>query len=441
MKQLFRAIAFAVLATAASQPARAAITISGDPVLYWNKIMLDTLPASQAIRAYAMMNIAVYDSVNAASGYQSHTFLNGVSAPGGDTRAAAAQAAHDVLVAVNPGAAAQYDAALTDSLALVANGSAKTNGVLTGQAYAAASVASRANDGAFDPVTYTPSGLPGRYAPTPPGSTTLPIFPQWADVDPFILDSPSQFRAGPPPAIGSAAYATAFNEVKELGSAGSATRTADQTAAAQFWATANGSTYMRLALEASEDEGLSTLDSARLFARLGTGVADTLIALWDTKYYYDYWRPITAIRNADLDGNPLTIADPTWQSLIAAPAHPDYVSAHSALGAAVTSILLDTIGDEAFCATLAPAPQRCWSSLEAMSLDGALSRIYGGIHFRFDSEAGIAMGTQVAQFQRASGAFAAAPEPASWALMIAGFGLVGLALRRERRVRVKVAYA
>ena len=440
MKRLFRAIAVAALALAFEfgPPARAAIVVGGDPVLYWNQVMLNTLPPSQAIRSYAMMNIAVYDAVNAASGYQSHIYTNGVSTPGGDSRAAAAQAAHDVLVAVNPGAAAQYDAALTASLDLVANGAAKTNGVLTGQAYAAAIVAGRASDGAFDPVTYTPSGLPGRYAPTPPGFGA-PIFPQWADVDPFLLDSPSQFRAAPPPALGSAAYAAAFNEVKDLGSAISATRTDDQGAAAQFWATANGATYMQLALEASADEGLSTLDSARLFARLGTGVADTLIALWDTKYYYDYWRPITAIQRADLDGNPRTIADPDWQSLIAAPAHPDYVSAHSALGAALTSILLDTIGDEAFCSTIGPNT-RCWSSLEAMSLDGALSRIYGGIHFRFDSEAGIALGTQVAQFQRATGAFAAVPEPASWALVIVGFGLVGMALRRQRR-RVSVRFA
>lgn len=420
------------LGLACGRPVGAAIVVTDDPVLYWNQLMLDTLPGSAAIRTYAMMNIAMYDAVNATSGYRNGSYLTGVTNPGGIGGAAAVQAAHDILVNANPGGVGQYDAALAASLAQFADGTAKTNGIFTGQAYAAAMIANRASDGAFDSIAYTPSGLPGRYALTPPGFGP-PIFPQWRNVDPFLLNNPDQFRASPPPALGSQAYADAFNEVKALGSATSAIRTADQTAAAQFWGTANGSTYMRLGLEISADEGLSTFDNARLFALLGTGIADTLITLWDAKYHYDAWRPVTAIQNAGLDGNPLTEADPGWQSLIVAPAHPSYISAHSALGAMVTGILLDTIGDEAFCSTIGPNT-RCWSSLDAISLDGSNSRVWGGIHFSYDRDAGLAAGTRIARWELGQTAFNPVPEPATWAMMIAGAGLVGTALRRRRRI-------
>ncbi|HVF93940.1 MAG TPA: PEPxxWA-CTERM sorting domain-containing protein [Sphingomonas sp.] len=419
------------LALAGGKPAEAAVTITDDPVLYWNQLMLDTLPGSAAIRTYAMMNIAMYDSLNATLGYRNSSYLSGVVNPGGTGGVAAVQAAHDILVNANPAAIAQYDAALAGSLAQFADGDGKANGIATGQAYAAAMITSRSSDGAFGSIPYTPSGLPGGYAPTPP-AFGAPIFEQWGNVTPFVLDSPDQFRAAPPPALTSQAYADAFDEVKAIGSATSTTRTADQTAAAQFWGTANGSTYMRLGLEISADEGLSTFDNARLFALLGTGIADTLISLWNTKYYYDFWRPVTAIRNADSDGNPLTDADPDWLSLINAPAHPSYVSAHSALGAMTMGLLLETIGDETVCATIGPNT-RCWSGLEAISADGSSSRLWGGIHFDFDRQAGLTMGTQIAAWQLSQGTFNAVPEPATWQLMIVGVGLVGAALRRPRR--------
>lgn len=432
MDKLSRVVVPALcLALAWARPTQAAIVVTDDPVLYWNQLMLDTVPGSAAIRTYAMMNIAMYDSLNATLGYHNAPYLAGIANPGGSGSVAAVQAAHDILVGTNPGATAQYDAALSASLAQFKDGTAKANGIVTGQAYAAATIANRAGDGAFASVPYMPSGLPGGYAPTPPGSLP-PIFPQWADVTPFLLESQDQFRAAPPPDLASQVYADALNEVKAIGALNSATRTEDQTAAAKFWGTANGSTYMRLGLEMSADEGLSTFENARLFALLGTGIADTLISLWDTKYHYDFWRPVTAIRGADLDGNPLTEADPEWLSLIAAPPHPSYVSAHSALGAVTTSILLDVIGDEAFCSTIG-ANTRCWSSLADISSDGSSSRLWGGIHFGFDRDAGLAMGAQVARWELSRATFNAVPEPSGWLLMIVGVGLVGTALRRRGR--------
>lgn len=426
------------LAFACVQPANAAVVVTDNPVLYWNQLMLDTLPGSAAIRSYAMMNIAMYDSVNATQGYKYKSYLNGVTNPGGNGNAAAIQAAHDILVDANPGGAAQYGAALSSSLAQIPDSAAKARGIVTGKAYAAAMIAKRTNDGAFDSVSYSFSGLPGRYAPTAPGFGP-PIFPQFPTVKPFLLNSQSQFRVGPPPDLASQAYADAFNQVKELGSLISGTRTPDQEAAAKFWSTANGSTYMRLALEISADEGLSTFENARLFALLGTGIADTLISVWDNKYHYDFWRPVTAIQNADTDGNPLTEADTSWQSLINAPPHQSYVSAHSALGAMATGILLKTIGDESFCATIGPN-YRCWDSLDALSTDGSSSRIWGGIHFNFDREAGLSVGRQVAEWELSQIAFSAVPEPGTWTMMIAGFGLMGSMLRRRRTApRVAVA--
>ena len=441
MNKLTRAAIPAVLflACASAPPATAAVAVTDDPVLYWNQLMLDTVPGSGAIRTYAMMNIAMYDSLNATLGYRNASYLTGVSSFGGIGGVAAVQAAHDILASTNPGAIAQYDAALSASLAQFADGAGKTNGIATGQAYAAAMITNRANDGAFASVTYTPSGLPGGYAPTPPGFGS-PIFPQWGDVTPFLLDSPEQFRAPPPPELTSAAYADAVNEVKAIGWADSATRTADQTAAAQFWSTANGSTYMRLGLEITADEGLSTFENARLFSLLGAGIADTLITLWDTKYHYDLWRPVTAIQNADLDGNPLTEADADWQSLIAAPAHPSYVSAHSALGAMVTGILLDNIDDQAFCSTIGPNT-RCWSSLDAISIDGSSSRLWGGIHFDFDRDAGLTMGAQIASWEVSRATFNAVPEPATWQMMMIGAGLIGWALRRRGKLIVRMPAA
>lgn len=431
MTKLMQAAAAAgvLLMATWSPPADAAITVSDDPVLYWNQLMLDTVAGSAAIRTYAMMNIAMYDSLNAAQGYHNNAYLSGVANPGGTGGVAAVQAAHDILVNANPGATAQYDTALAASLAQFANGGGKTDGIATGQAYAAAMIASRATDGAFASVTYTPSGQPGGYALTSPGTAAL--FPHWGGVTPFVLDSATQFRAPPPPALTSQAYADALNQVKAIGGTTSDMRTEDQTIAAKFWSTANGSTYMRLGLEISADEGLSTFENARLFALLGTGIADTLITLWDTKYHYDRWRPLTAIRNADSDGNPLTDADAGWTSLIAAPAHPSYVSAHSALGAVVTGILLDTIDDQPFCTTIGGI-SRCWSSLDAISVDGSSSRVWGGIHFAFDRDAGLAMGAQIARFQLSQATFNAVPEPATWQLMLLGTALMGAALRRRR---------
>ena len=422
-------------ATLSGVPASAAITVTSDPILYWNDLAVTnvvTNPLAQT-RILAMANIAMYDAVNATTGGHNRSYLSAVSSPGGNSRAAAAQAAHDVLVALNPANAGAYDAALASSLALVGNGAAKTNGMTTGAAYAAAILANRTGDGSAAVGTYTTTGLPGDWRPTPPGFGA-PAGTSWGSVRTLVLSAGdvAAVHPGPPPTLDSAEYAAAYNELKAIGALGSATRTADQTASALFWDVSNSTTWMRVGLTIAEDESFDTLHFASAFASLSTGLADALIEGFATKYEYRLWRPVTAIQLGDTDGNAATIADPSWSALFATPAHPSYISTHSDLSAVGATILTSYFGDdEAFTFSIA-GDTRSFISLSEAELDAANSRLWGGIHFRFDNEAGLALGEGIGARVLASGFFAAVPEPSTWVMMIAGFAWAGIGLRKRR---------
>ncbi len=428
------AAAAAAMILVQGTPAAAAITVDDDPILFWNQRILDlgtSLSPLAQTRIYAIMNIAMHDSVNATAGHLNNPYLRGVANSGGDSRAAASQAARDVLVALNAPNAAQYDAALASSLALVADGAAKDAGIETGKAYAAAILAKRASDGATASVPYVPTGAPGNWVPTSPSP---PAAPHWGDVDPFLMLSGDQFRAAAPPALDSAEYAAAYNEVKEIGSATSLTRTADQTASALFWDAANGAPWLQIGVLVAENSGMSTLELARSFALLGTGMADALIAGFDGKYEYAFWRPITAIRNGDIDGNAATDVDLTWQSLFAAPNHPSYPSTHSMLSGVGSEILISLFGDDHQFEFAIGGDTRAFTSVSQAAYDGAYSRIWGGIHFSFDSVAGLQGGAAIGQWALNGNTFNAVPEPATWAMLISGFGMIGIMARSRRRV-------
>ena len=438
MKRMTGAVSAAIMvATIASgTAASAAPLVTGDPVLFWSDRAQALLPGSTPVqaRSLAMVNIAIHDAVNATVGRPDNAYLAGVAATGGDTRAAASQAARNVLVGLNPGNTAQYDAALTASLALIPDGAAKSQGVATGAAFASAILASRASDGSSAVVSYATTGLPGDYRPTPPANAAA-ASPQWGDVTPFLMTSTDQFRPGPPPSLDSAAYAAAYNEVLAVGAVGSVTRTADQSNAAKFWASGNATAaWMRIGLSLAETAGKSSLENARALALLSTAMADSQIAGFDAKYEYRLWRPVTAIREGATDGNPGTVADAAWNSWIAAPAHPSYVSTHSTLSAASATILSDVFrATGPFCIDLSFG-NRCWSSVDAAALDASDSRIWGGIHFRFDSEAGLGMGRQLGALALRGSAFNAVPEATTWGMMVVGFAGVGVAMRRRRPV-------
>jgi len=420
-----------VVAALMASPATATITMNSDPILYWNERVTALMAGGPPVqtRAYAMMNIAMHDAANAILGGPNKFYTSGVSGFGGDLRMAVSQAAFGVLSVVDAPNSVTYQAARDNIFAMIADPVARDLGVATGGAFANAVLSIRAADGWNMPVPYVPTGAPGDYVTTGSGN---PAFPHWGGVTPFVMTSGDQFRAGPPPALTSAEYAAAVNEVREIGSAISATRTADQTAAALFWDAANGAPWMRIGLAVAEDEGLSTLDNARTFSLLSTGLADALIAGFDSKYVYRLWRPQTAIREGDIDGNAATAGDPSWTSLFGAPLHPSYVSTHSALSGVGATILSSIFGDdEGFTISIA-GDTRSFTGLQQAAQDGADSRLWGGIHFRFDNEAGLQMGQQIGRNALASGVFGAVPEPASWAMMIGGFMVIGAAMRFKK---------
>lgn len=412
--------------------AAADITVDSDPILYWNNQAQALLPGSTPIqsRGFAMVNIAMHDAVNATTGSQNRYYLSGVANSGGDTRMAASQAAHDVLVKLNPANTAQYDAALAAYIGPIASGAAKTNGSETGALYAKKILDTRSSDGSAALASYTTTGLPGDWRPTTGNTVGTP---QWGDVTPFLLTSPDQFRPGAPPALGSAQYAADYNEVKAIGAVGSLTRATTEGDSAQFWASGSASqAWLRIGLALAEDDGLSTLENARTFALLTSVMADSQIAGFDSKFEYRMWRPITAIPLGDTDGNAMTAGDAGWLSLVAAPAFPGYVSTHSVLSQSAATSLASIFGnDDDFCLNLAFG-DRCFANIGAAALDASNSRVWGGIHFRFETDAGLVLGQQLGDYAVGSRFFAAVPEPSTWAMMVTGFGLLGTMVRRRR---------
>jgi hypothetical protein len=425
-------IALALAAVAV--PVSAAEPADGDPVLWWNQVYLDALPAPTGFqRNSASFNIAMHDAVNTVLGRPNYAYIYLRGTSGGDVRAAAAQAAHDTLMVRAPAQAAVWTAALATQLALVPDGTAKEQGRATGAKHAAAILAARATDGTGTPTAYTPSGLPGRWAPTPPGFA--PAANTWlGNVTPWLTTGNDQFRPGSPPAIDSADYTAAFADVRLLGAASGSTRTAAQTDAALFWgATPGARLYLRAAIDQSQAEGQSTIENAALFARLHVALADVTQANQNTAYHYDFWRPVTAIRAGDLDGNPDTIGDPGWTPLVAASPFPSYSAIPVSIGSALAGVLDAQFGHFAFCGTFASLT-RCFDSAGDAVAESVDASVWGGAWWRFDAEAGAVLGEDIASWTLAQNEFGAVPEPGAWAMLLTGFGLVGAAARRRRQL-------
>jgi hypothetical protein len=381
-------------------------TAKADVVTDWNQITLATQAAVSggirtppASRALAMVHAAIYDSVNAIDRQYTVYAVNAQAAPGASPEAAVAAAAHAVLVSLYPSRQPNLDAAYALSLSQIPDGASKTDGIALGESVAAAILALRSSDGSTTTLPYTQAPGPGVWQPTP--LTFAPaLFVAWGNVTPFTLRSGSQFRAEGPPALSSAEYAADFNEVKSLGAANSATRTPGQTETARFWAENSQITWNNIARVVAAAQQNSLSDNARLFALLNLAGADTAIAVFDSKYSYNFWRPITAIRAADTDDNQDTIADPTWTPLVETPAHPDYTSQHSAWGAAAAKVLASFFGTDeiGFSITTSTAPGgvvRSYDSFSQAAEENMVSRIYIGYHFRSACRHGFNQGRQV----------------------------------------------
>jgi membrane-associated phospholipid phosphatase len=369
-----------------------------DVVLDWNATLLNAIVTERssppsASRSMAILHTAIYDAVTANS-------------PQTVSReAAVAGAAHQILINLYPNQTAILNEQLTMSLAEIANGTAERNGVALGRAVANSVLAARQNDGSTVPSSYIPGTAPGKWQPTLPGNQPA-LLPHWGNVTPFVMRSGSQFRPEGPPALSSAEWAAEFNEVKTLGGVNSTVRTAEQTEIANFWADGAGTFtppghWNLVAEQLSVIRRNTLVENARLFAMLNVAEADAGIAAWDAKYIYDLWRPITAIRLADQDGNPNTVADPTWTPLVITPPFPEYVSGHSTYSGAASTVLASFFGDNTPFETTSiglPGVVRSYSSFSQAADEAGMSRVYGGIHFQSGNQDGLVMGRALGRY-------------------------------------------
>jgi hypothetical protein len=392
-----------------SKPTQKKAAESGQPVIDWNQTLLTIVntpgaqPATiQPTRSFAILHAAIYDAVNAID--RSHDpYLIFARAPRGASETAAADAAaRTVLVGLYPAQQATIDTAYAAEIAKVAEGPGKDAGVHLGVQVASDLLAIRGSDGsAMTPPPFGPGANPGNFRPTPPNFPSA-VFTTWGQVTPFVLDNGNQFRPAPPPALTSDAYAAALNEVQSLGSATSTTRTSDQTEIGKFWAPPIQNFWNQIAQSVAASHHSDLPTTARLFASLNLSFADSAIAFYDAKYTYQLWRPVTAIRLADTDGNPATVADPNWLPLAGnTPADPSYPGAHSTISAAGAAVLTSFYGNKqkfALTSPTLPGVTRSFTSFSATVNEAGLSRIYAGVHTRIDHEAGLKLGTQVAGF-------------------------------------------
>jgi len=316
--------------------------------------------------------------------------------------AAVGQAAHDVLLALYPGAAAQLEAELKASLAGTSDGDARARGIALGRRAAEAHLAARRNDGWDFQGRYEFRQAPGSYRTMPPWNGFV-LQPGFGQERPFGLKAPDQFRPEPPPALASRAYARALNEVKRVGAAENRVRTPDQTGLALWWMEFVEGSVNRLARRLVVERELSLADAARLFALLNVSLYDTYIAVWDSKYHFGHWRPYSAIREAGADGNASTEPDSAWQPLRVTPPFPEYVSAHAAACAATFDVLervFGEIGPFTFSTITGPEgmPTRRFARFDDAAVECAESRVLLGWHFRYATDAGLQVGRRVSAY-------------------------------------------
>jgi membrane-associated phospholipid phosphatase len=403
-------------------------TARADEVSDWNIAGLDIAIAGGQnpivhSRTLAMMHLAIHDALNAIDRRYEPYIYEGRAEPNAAPGAAVAAAARDVLNGVMPswGNAEQRAKALTvlestytAALAKVPDGLSKNHGIAAGQAAALAMLTARKNDQASASVTYTPGTAPGQWQPTPnPGPPNPPIaipamaagnqpamLPQWATVTPFTMAAPWQFRLSGPPALTSTPYARDYDEVRRLGGKTSTERTAAQVEVAKFWYESSPVGWSRVARVVGAQRGLDRWDNARVLALVNAVIADGYIAGADTRYLYNFWRPVTAIRAGDTDGNDATAPDPTWESFMNTPPLPDYPSTHSVAGGAASAVLARFFGTDQVSFSMASGPPfagitRAFASFSQASQENADSRVYSGIHFRSACQDGIKQGEQI----------------------------------------------
>jgi membrane-associated phospholipid phosphatase len=382
-----------------------------DVVTEWNAAALAAVRAGRttppaASRQLAILHAAMYDAVNGIARTHEHYVVPSAVPASASRVAAASAAAHRVLREFHPANTWQYDALHAAVLDTIPPGPKRALGAAWGQTVAEQILAWRAGDGYDQTIAVPALSGDGFWVPTPPAFAPF-LLPQWGFLDCFVMLDHAQFRPPGPPAPESAEYAEAFNEVKAVGAAVGSTRTAQQTEIALFWADNVGTEtppghWNHIAADVAIAAGNTLEENARVFALLNLALADAAVCAWDAKYYFYNWRPVTAIRHADEDGNPWTEADPDWSSFVPTPPFPDYVSGHSAFSGAAATVLALFFGTDDFAFTAnsdgLPGVYRSFSRFSAAAEEAMNSRLYGGIHYRFANEDGLVAGLGIGEW-------------------------------------------
>jgi membrane-associated phospholipid phosphatase len=376
---------------------------NADVVTDWNNAALDAIRAGStappiASRSLAILHVSIYDAVNGIARTHERYLVPSVAPTSASRPAAASAAAHKALVNLFPASASSFDALHAAILATIPDGAQKRAGIIWGEFVANVILAVRAHDGS-NAVIPPPGGSgPGVWIPTPPAFLPYAL-PQWGFVRPFAMNGSSQFRPPGPPSLDSQRYAADYEEVKELGPAVGSTRTGDQTEIALFWADGAGTEtppghWNSIAQIIADTRGNTLEENARLFALLNIAMADAAICAWDAKYTFDFWRPVTAIAFAEPELN--------WMSFIVTPPFPDYVSGHSTFSAAAATVIPLFFDTEDLPFTTGsdflPGVFRSFATCFDAAEEAAVSRIYGGIHFRFASEDGLQAGISIGEW-------------------------------------------
>jgi hypothetical protein len=381
-----------------------------DAVLDWNAIAVNTAvankqnPFAQA-RYAAIVQLAVFEAVNSIT-HKYQPYLETIAAPpDASPDAAAIEAAYQVLSTYFPASQPMLHADWTNSMQSIPDGSAKTDGIATGDAAAAAMIALRANDGSSPPQFYTPGPpVPGAWQATPScpvvNGVAVGIGFQWQNVTPFGIQSTSDFLLDPPPALTSQAYAKAYNEVMTVGSVNSMQRPPDRANVALFYAASSPTqVFNQAAQQVAAAQGRSLSDNARALALINMAMSDSLVASFFNKYHYNFWRPETAIHAGDSDGNPNTAGDPTWAPFIVTPCFPSYPSNHGSAANGAAEVMKRIYGDDGISITLTnpavPTIVLQYTSFRQITADISDARVYGGIHYRTDQDAGAQLGRAV----------------------------------------------
>jgi hypothetical protein len=394
----FYACAFGLLMAFASGTARA------DMITDWNVTTHEVLKAGRvaggpAARTLAMVHVAMSDAVNSVQDRYARYTANVAAKPNASAEVAAASAARDILIQLYPAQKQMIEDAYVASIKSIPDGPAKTDGAALGAQVATAVQDDRSKDGTNAPDTYRPHASPGVWVPT-----TMPITAQYARATPWVVKNADQFRPGSPPQLSGALYARDYNETKTMGGSKSTTRTPEQTEAVKFWTQANlGPAWQQAACQLSAAKELNLAETARLFALLNMGYANTFIMDWDAKFTYNFWRPITAIRNGDNDGNDATERDPSWLPLNDTPMHPEYPSQASIIAGMAVAVFESVFGPKpAIPYTVTdvnnPSLKRQFTGVAQMGEEHANVRVWGGIHFRNSLEVADGMGRKITAY-------------------------------------------